>query len=259
MVQVLPYVPSFGERLTPILNEALGKVGEGFSKLQKRKSDQAILEAIRSGKSSDTDLMTLWNRMSPEGRKENEAFLNSQLRIQESTHKEELKRETEDIQKAEKSEGILASAKKMRDLIKYTGSTKIPFTSSFNAIRGGLNREGLQKRNKFDVLAASAASFFRDLETKGQLPLGLYEEVIKPRLPNSELEERENLGRIEGLEELAKEYGGKTLKNAPKLSEKKEAQKSSSLTDEIAAEIFAEAGNDPEKARAIAKKRGYEF
>lgn len=110
------------------------------------------------------------------------------------------------LDKTEKATHVLNISNKLRDLIKYTGSAGIPFTSSFGG--GSFNREAVQKRNQFDSLAASYASYFRDLETKGQLPQGLFEQVIKPRLPNSELSERENLGRIDGMEDLAKEYGG---------------------------------------------------
>jgi len=120
--------------------------------------------------------------------------------------KESAKTRQEVAKKRARAKGLFKTVDTMRSLIKYTGSTSIPFTSSFNAKKTGLNRKGLQMRNKFDGLAADFASFFRDLETKGQLPQGLYEQVIKPRLPNSELSERENLGRIDAIEQLARQY-----------------------------------------------------
>lgn len=106
-----------------------------------------------------------------------------------------------------KATSALSTAQEMKDRLKYVGSTKIPGTSSF--LGGSLNREAVQEREHFDFLAAEIASFLRDLDTKGQLPQGLYEQVIKTRLPNSELSERTNLGRIEGYEDLIRRYGGK--------------------------------------------------
>lgn len=132
-----------------------------------------------------------------------------------------------DLEKRARAETLLGTLQDMRDLISYTGSTKIPFSKSFNATTGGLNREGLQKRNTFDTLAADIASFFRDLEAKGQLPQGLYEKLIEPRLPNSKLSERENIGRIEGAEKLARRFGGFDSKDTKKADipskEKKES------------------------------------
>lgn len=112
-------------------------------------------------------------------------------------------------EKRERATNVINSAEKMRGLLKYTGSSYVPGTSSF-LTKGPLpiNREGIQKRAQFDATAAAAANFFRDLDTKGQLPQGLYEQVIKPNVPNSEKSERENEGLIDGLIDLAKEYGG---------------------------------------------------
>ena len=255
MVQVLPYVPSFLEQLSPHIAQAGGAIGAGIGQHYRNKADASILQQLQSGTVKPVDYPTLWSKLSPGARKTNEPFLASHLRTQEAAAKEEHKRETKDLEKYESANAVISTADDMKKLLKYTGSTKIPFTSSFNAKSGGVNREGLEKRNEFDTLAASAASFFRDLETKGQLPLGLYEKVILPRLPNSEVSERENKGRINGIVALAKKYGGKKFNEPAKASK---VEKGTKLTADILGQWKTE-GLTRDQAEKRAKEQGYEF
>lgn len=264
---VLPYVPGFGERLAPYItqsgdtlaNALLQRALMAKESRQEAKDRQLLQGLANSGDVTGTQLNAFWDQLSDKGRERYEPQFASELRKQEAAHKEGLKRETQALEKAERAESILESAKEMKDLLKYTGSTAVPFTSSFNAIPGGLNREGLQQRNKFDVLAADAASFFRDLETKGQLPQGLYEKVIEPRLPASKLSERENLGRIEGLEALAKKYGGKAFQSRNVESSLKKVEKGTKITEDVAKKILSQAKGNKEEARKIAKGLGYDL
>lgn len=217
MVQILPYIPTPLEQLTPHIAQAAGSIGSAYGQHQRNKADQTILQQIQNIQSgqqgtSTIDLPVLWNKLSPATRKTYEPFLQSELRKQEAASRETDKRETGKLEKREKAESLLGTVKEMEDLIPYTGSTDIPWSPSF--LGNSLNRGAVQKRATFDELAASAASFFRDLETKGQLPLGLYEKVIEPRLPSSKLSERQNKGRLEGLTSLAKRYGGLPEKEA---------------------------------------------
>lgn len=259
MVQVLPAVPSFGEQLAEILTQAGANIGQGLVKRATRLSDLKITEKLNDPKTSYQDKQTLWSKLSPEAREIQKPFLEADLRAAEAQKKEDIKKASSDLEKKEKSEVVLSTVEDMRKLIPYTGSTKIPFTSSFNAGPGGLNRTGLEKRSEFDTLAASAASFFRDLETKGQLPQGLFEQVVKPRLPSSELSERENRGRLNGLEALAKKYGGLEKKAAKEEVRLQKVEKGTKITEDIAKQILSQANGDKEKARELAKGLGYEF
>lgn len=152
----------------------------------------------------------------------------------------------------------LVTAQAMKDRLKYVGSTKIPGTSSF--LGGSLNREAVQEREHFDFLAAEMASFLRDLDTKGHLPQGLYEQVIKTRLPNSELSERVNLGRIEGYEDLIRRYGGKKFteksKGSTPTSNAKKQKFSFSNPNHKAKfdKLASEFGMDEQKIREVLEK-----
>jgi hypothetical protein len=170
-------------------------------------------------------------------------------------HKAQVEQAQEVAAKRDRSKRLLETTEEQEKLLPYTGSTSIPFTKSFNATKFGLNRKGLEKRELFDNLSADAASFFRDLETKGQLPQGLYEKVIEPRLPNSKLSERENLGRLKGIKSLAKKYGG--LKDSDFSDNKSSSGKKLSRAN--AQKILQESGGDAEKARERARELGYDF
>jgi hypothetical protein len=157
-----------------------------------------------------------------------------------------------------KTESGLSTAQGMKDRLKYVGSTKIPGQSSF--LGGSLNRKAVQEREHFDFLAAEMASFLRDLDTKGQLPQGLYEQVIKTRLPNSELSERTNLGRIEGYEDLIRRYGGKKFTgkskgSTPALTDKKQKFSFSNPNHKAKFDKLAsQFGMDEQKIREVLEK-----
>lgn len=218
MVQVLPYVPSFGEKLAPALSQAVGDVAQGYQQMRANQNDQRILEGLgQNPNASHMDLIKAFSSLS-KGKQESLTPLFTQyLKSQQKQQDVAQKTQEEDQKKFESSNAVLGIADEMEKLIEYTGSTRIPFTKSAGARPNAFfNREGLEKRNEFDTLAASAASFFRDLDTKGQLPQGLYEQVILPRLPSTKVSERENRGRINGLRTLAKKYGGKRFEQKEK-------------------------------------------
>lgn len=118
----------------------------------------------------------------------------------------------------ERAENLIETGKDLKNLLPYVGSAWLPGKSFAGT---SFNRESVQKRAEFDTLVADWAGFFRDLDTRGQLPLGMYEKVIEPRLPNSQFSERINLGRIEAMEKLAKRYGGLEKSEKQKKSNKK--------------------------------------
>lgn len=112
-----------------------------------------------------------------------------------------------------KAQSMLKSLKHLEDKIPYTGSTKIPFTKSWNApetiknkegeiigYKPGLNRKALQERSDFDTTITQMVSFIKEQEAKGNLPKGIFAD-IRNRLPNSELPERVNRGRINAIKQ----------------------------------------------------------
>lgn len=200
-MQIIPANATFSTLLGQVLGQLPGQVLQGYQQAGQAASQQQGLDAL---------LRNYAPQLSEQDRSQiarsnfNPKDLISALQgLQKSSELSEI-----DPAKRQRAETLLGTLEEMESLLPYTGSTSIPFTSSFNAIPEGLNRSGLEKRNTFDALAADIASFFRDLEAKGQLPQGLYEKLIEPRLPSSKLSERENLGRIKGARSLARRFGG---------------------------------------------------
>lgn len=222
MVQILPEAPSFGTELARGLgagfSSGISKSSDLASELMKenykQKMAQNLYSSIRRNKGSN-----MAKDLSGQSDLDDSSFTNDELLQMKMSGNKQLSDAADFILKAqeqeykmggekrERAKNLLSTAQEMRDLIEYTGSTQIPFTKSFFGQEGGWNREAVQKRAHFDTLAADLAGFFRELDTKGQLPQGLYEKVIEPRLPSSKLSERENLGRIEALESMARRYG----------------------------------------------------
>lgn len=141
-------------------------------------------------------------------------------------------KEMEQRQKFEETEDVLGELEALKP---YAGSTKIPFTSSWNAVPGGLNRKGLEKRSEIDPLALSLEGFFRDLSTKGQLPQKTFNELLK-RIPKAEDSEREFQGKINGIRKILKSKSPKFAQEFDqKISQKRNVGKRPSLE-----EIFSE-------------------
>lgn len=214
---ILPEVPSFGTQLARGIGAGLGAgvsqtanlLSESVKERMKAQAkSQSLLSTLSQlgGEKGDFDLSNL----TPE----QQGMLATQHPEFVTAYQAAQKAQRPQKEKEKGAENVLNISKTIRGLLKYTGSRWAP-GAGFDPTEF-LNREAIQKREEFDSLGASYASYFRDLDTKNQLPLGLYQKVIEPRIPNSELSERVNLGRIEALEELAREYGGLNAKKTSK-------------------------------------------
>jgi hypothetical protein len=104
---------------------------------------------------------------------------------------------------ARKKTGYLETIDDLEKMIKYTGSTQIPFTKSY--LGHSLNRQAVQKREEFDVLAFSLEGFLREMNTKGVLPQKVFN-VLLTKLPSSKLSERANRGRLDAIKKQVSRY-----------------------------------------------------
>ncbi len=113
---------------------------------------------------------------------------------------------------AHKRTAFLNIVKDLKDNLKYTGSTAIPFTASWLGSPGeegklpvALNRKALEKRSYFNTRAFALEGFLRELSTRGNLPKAIFEKLLE-QLPNTSLSERENTGRMTAIEDTVKDY-----------------------------------------------------
>lgn len=121
------------------------------------------------------------------------------------------KQHAEEQKKLEKQEYHSNILDELEALKPYVGRTDIPFTKSFNAKPGGLNRSGLEKRAEVEPLSITLEGVLRDMATKGALSNRTFEELLK-RIPRSDDSEREYQGKINGFRKI--------LKTVPKESRK---------------------------------------
>lgn len=208
MVQVLPYVPSPLEQLTPYISQAAGQIGSGIGQHYRNKADQSILQQIQGGQVSASDIPPLWAQLSPETRKTYEPFIQSQLRTQESSNKEraksEIKHEFKEKESESKKENLRGVVSDLEELKPYAGSTKNPlYLKTFNAHEGGLNRAGLEKRAEIDSLAITLEGVLRDISTKGALPKRTFE-VLLEKIPKSTDSERVYQGKLNAFKKILK-------------------------------------------------------
>lgn len=130
-----------------------------------------------------------------------------------------------------RGDAILSNIDEMEKLIPYTGSTLIPGKSFGGGSR--LFPKALENRSKFNSLRGMLMSFYRDMESKGNMPKSIFDSLME-NLPDAEKPEAENKGRLEATRitinnwkrEMAKihEKPGKLSKEQPTKEEPKKTR-----------------------------------
>lgn len=228
MVQILQPQPSFIDQVAPHVDQLI----QGLQKRSQDQKDEQILNELSQGKfASPIEGLTKAARLSPEKGKFVSEFLNNQVKQQNALEtakaKEEGKAQAEKQKTAEKAKGHLEIVKSLREKIPYVGNQ-----FGTKTIGGPLRRETVQKRNQFNTEAIALEGLFRDLATKGTLPVKIFETLLD-RLPNAELSERENLGRLDAIESILNK-----LNPEVKQAVKQEMQSSPSSSKKSLKDIF---------------------
>lgn len=258
MVQVLPYVPSFLEQISPQLNQILGGISTGVGAHYRNKADQSILSELQSGNTNPINYPDLWSRLSPETREIHEPFLQSNLRMREAENKEEIKRRSAQAEKQETREELIPVSQNISSLID----------------KAAYGAGSIQDMAELDTSGFWFTDKVYTHFNKGVVSNIRFENMKNELSPNSRQRPSVNRARLASLTRMAglpsdissekfDKILDKEIKNVEKIQAKEdkisEKQNSSSLTEEVASKILSEAGGDPQKARQIAKERGYEF
>lgn len=267
MVQVLPYVQTPLEQLTPHINQAAQSIGQGVGGFFRNRSDQQILNSIQNGEISPASLPTIWGKLSPEARATYEPFLKTQLDLQQ--HQQKLEQtQAADIKKVEKEKEIAREELAP----KFDNLDKLIDDQVLNV--GNLEAQEALNAQGFWITDQVYTHF-----NKGVINKEKFKNMKDDLAPNANLRPAVNKARLKALktisglpEDISKEKFDKVLdqsikkvkeveRHEDKVDKKKGASKKSekTLTDDLALEILKEAGNDPNEARRIAKERGYDF
>lgn len=147
-----------------------------------------------------------------------------------SQHKQNMK--TQGIaQEEEKTKGKVGGILDELEANKgYVGSTKVPWSKSFNAHEGGLNRSGIQKRKYIDTLAFDIERILRKENTKGALSGQVFNALME-RIPNSKDSERDYQGKIDAFRVSLQGLPPKQRKDIEKRLDSHEAKMNSGKSE----------------------------
>lgn len=256
----LPMIQEEGGALSNLLKglsvgtqQAMPSIQEMIVNRAKQKQRQELLKGLSLDNLGQQDLL----RLSAAGLDKEAAILSPFVLEKQKTGQKQQSEQSKTAEKEQYYGGILDELEAHKP---YVGSTKIPFTKSWMAGEGGLNRPGVEKRAEIEPLAITLESLLRDMTSKGTLSKTIFERLME-RIPKVEDSERVYQGKINAFRKIIKsapKQEQQILNQALGIGNQKQS-KGKKLSTSEAQRIFKEAGNDPEKARAKARELGYEF
>lgn len=177
MVLILPKVPSFGEQFAERLGSSFTK---GFDVAQKNKQENELLE-----------------------KKFN---FQQQLKNQENaqkTYNEQLKTQQVQQQKEEEKGKFRSQLERLKSLKPYAGSTRIPFTKSYNP-HPILNPEAMEARAEIKATGVQLADYVYNnlLGNKGPITEAKINELMKSYIISEDDPEAIYQGKLNNLERL---------------------------------------------------------
>jgi hypothetical protein len=213
------------EQLSPYINQAINQLGQGFNQGMTNRRDQSILQQLQSAQ-TPMEQWSLVGQLSPEKAKTVAAMSTPFYTAQGRAAMKSMP-SAKDIMTKEKEtakyQGQIEAVDYLRERIPYTGSVVIPGTKSFLG-KGtpGLffHPSAVTKRAEFQTGIAPIMSFLKDLDTRGNLPMGLFNKLME-RLPDADLPEAENEGRLNSIEQAIKSYAPDYVKEAIKTQSSK--------------------------------------
>ncbi len=200
MVQVLPAVPSFGEKLANVLGQAGSDVAQGFIQRNQNQKDQEIINSFDPN-ASPIDQIRRFSQLSPQKQQALTPLLQQYLKTQGTQQAAQQKQEAEALKKQEESAGLKNALDFLDENIEYSGTKYIPGFKSFTA--GGLKRDVVEKRAEIDSTGFLAADQIFTHFNKGTISKDKLKVIQNDLAPKSNLSERENKARINALRRMA--------------------------------------------------------
>jgi len=236
MVQVLPYVPTFLERLTPHLSQAAAGIGQGFE----QKSAMKALEKYYKQRTGEG--------ITPEGAQQNEPGAPSigeiigvsklaEKALGKERSKELLSHELSQLREVESEKRKEAAVKKKEIHEKKEHQANVQKTFNFASsllakntpgvgispgAATGISRKAVEGRNTFNTLKGKFESILLPMVNKGTLAKERFNFILS-QIPDASDSQRAIAGKLRGLAETLSEDGfpidTKILDSIPFLSE----------------------------------------
>ena len=196
MVQVLPYVPSPLEQLTPHLAQFGANIGEGLARRAVNKQDQA---AFKEFETADTDIakFSALSKLSTERLKAVTPLYSSFMKTQAKSQELAQKQAVESAEKQEAQRGISQGFERADELIPYGG------TGGKQAILGHIPyTEASGKREELDSLGLWLADAVYTKFNKGTLAKVKWDDLKTKFALNSGLSDVENHARSNAMKTI---------------------------------------------------------
>jgi hypothetical protein len=252
-VQVLPAVPSFGDKLAEVLGQAGSNIGQGLIERNQRSNDQKIMNQLASNPNATSmDMIKAFTNLSKSTQATLAPLMQQYIKGQEAQQTAELKAKKGglgDVPEAEKNllQGVLNRWHELQE------KGNVGITNVFH--RGSADvREDVAE---YDTLRASIEAALLPLVNKGTLAKPRFDYIMS-NIPTANDTIATQRGKMKGL---AREFGLEVPfgKKEEKETPFKKVEKGTILkkSDPIARKIYEQADKDPQKAKDLAEKMGY--
>lgn len=263
MVQILPYVPSFGEKLASSFGQAAGQIGKGYFERRDRENDSKIIDEFERSANGLKPLTPAQkaSQAAAESTSEKPSDFGKYIQSYERKYGKEAAKIRGNEYSAEKkadrernekmSEEKRERAKQYKKYSKNLENLEKNKEYAGNIVWGPLNRTAVRKKAEIDSEAINLEGFFRDRYTKGQMSAQVFEELLK-KIPNSKDSEAVYQGKIDGIRStLQAEYGD--------AEDFIDGKQSNELTDDVIDQFLEQAQGDVQKAEKLASEAGYKW
>lgn len=193
MVQVLPTLPTFGEKLIDTLTQAGSRIGEGIASQRRNRVDQSIFNQLSANpESTPLQQIQAFAQMSPQAQQTLSPLFTHLIDLQknQSTRKEE-----EALKAQQEHEDVAETINSLADELM---EGKVGKFNQYNK----LTSKGRESRAYFDELGLAIEKRLANMVGKGALSKVRFD-YLKKNLPSSGDTDATNRGRLRAL---AKEF-----------------------------------------------------
>lgn len=192
MVQVLPAVPSFGEKLATALTQAGADIAQGYQQRNAKQQDQEIFNSFDPNDSPINQIQK-FSRLSPETQKNLTPLFSQILKTQGAQQIQNQKMQEKAAVEEKEHQDVSQSINSLMDKLEEGDVGKF---NQWNK----LFAKGRENRAYFDEIALTIEKRLATMVGKGALSKSRFDYLIK-QLPRSNDTDATNRGKLKALAE----------------------------------------------------------